>query len=45
METTVDALKRLYVVVGGAAADVANLNLIPEVISAIADQIERNKNQ
>lgn len=33
---TVDALKALYVALGGSADDVANLTLIPEVITAIA---------
>lgn len=33
----IDALKKLYVAMGGDAADVANLNITPEMISAIAD--------
>ena len=36
MLNTVDALKQLYVALGGSADDVADLVLIPEVISAIA---------
>jgi hypothetical protein len=35
--TTVDALKALYVALGGTAADVADLTLIPDVINAIAE--------
>jgi uncharacterized protein (DUF2345 family) len=34
--TTVDALKNLYVALGGTASDVADLNVIPDVINAIA---------
>jgi hypothetical protein len=33
--TTVDALKALYVALGGTAADVADLTLIPDVINAL----------
>lgn len=36
MDTTVDALKALYVALGGTAADVANVTLIPDMINAIA---------
>lgn len=34
---TIEALKKLYVTMGGTAADVENLNITPEMISAIAD--------
>lgn len=34
--TTVDALKALYVALGGNASAVADLNVIPDVINAIA---------
>ena len=34
--TTVEALKNLYVAEGGSASDVADLNLIPDVINAMA---------
>lgn len=34
---TIEALKKLYVAMGGTAADVANLTITPEMISAIAD--------
>ena len=37
MDTTVDALKNLYVALGGEAADVADIVLIPDMINAIAD--------
>lgn len=40
--TTVDALKGLYVALGGSAEDVADLVLIPDVINAIAE-LEANK--
>lgn len=36
MNTTVDALKALYVALGGSADDVANIVLIPDMINAIA---------
>jgi len=36
MDTTVDALKNLYVALGGTAADVANITLIPDMINALA---------
>ena len=34
--TTVDALKTLYVALGGSADDVKNISLIPDMISAIS---------
>lgn len=36
MDTTVVALRNLYVAMGGQAADVANLVIIPDLINAIA---------
>lgn len=36
MDTTVDALKALYVALGGTATDVADVTLIPDMINAIA---------
>lgn len=36
MDTTVEALKALYVALGGTADDVANVTLIPDMINAIA---------
>lgn len=36
MNTTVDALKTLYVALGGDADDVKNISLIPDMITAIA---------
>ena len=36
MDTTVAALKNLYVALGGEAADVADITLIPDMINAIA---------
>lgn len=38
MDTTIIALRNLYVALGGTAADVANLSLIPDLINAIATQ-------
>lgn len=42
MDNTVDALKNLYVALGGTAADVADIVLIPDMINAIAAQVEAN---
>lgn len=36
MDTTVQALKNLYVVLGGELSEVENLTLIPDLINAIA---------
>lgn len=36
MDRTVDALKNLYVALGGSADDVVNITLIPDMINAIA---------
>ena len=38
MNQTLDALKALYVALGGSADDVEGLTLIPEMINAIATQ-------
>lgn len=35
MDTTVDALKALYVALGGTASDVADVVIIPDMINAI----------
>ena len=43
MDTTIDALKALYVALGGTAADVANITIIPDMINAIANQVLENK--
>ena len=36
MDLTVDALKKLYVALGGSADDVKNITLIPDMINKIA---------
>ena len=36
MDNTITALKALYVALGGNAATVANISLIPDMINAIA---------
>lgn len=36
MDKTIDALKALYVALGGSADDVADITIIPEMINAIA---------
>lgn len=43
MDTTVKALQNLYVALGGEAADVADITLIPDMINAIATQVAANK--
>lgn len=40
MNQTVDALKALYVALGGSAADVANITLIPDMVNAIAALVQ-----
>lgn len=40
MLNTIDALKALYVALGGDADDVADLTIIPELIVAIAEKVE-----
>ena len=40
MDNTVDALKTLYVALGGDADDVAEITLIPDMINAIATVAE-----
>ncbi len=39
MNTTVEALKGLYAALGGTAADVADITLIPDMINAIVEHI------
>ena len=36
MDNTIDALKNLYVALGGNIEDVAEINIIPDMINAIA---------
>lgn len=38
MDNTIDALRALYVALGGTAADVADISIIPDMINAIATQ-------
>ena len=40
MNQTVDALKALYAALGGSAADVANITLIPDMVNAIAALVQ-----
>lgn len=40
MNQTVDALKALYVALGGTAADVADITLIPDMVNAIATHVQ-----
>ena len=39
MDNNIDALKNLYVALGGNAETVANVNIIPDMINAIATLI------
>ena len=43
MDNTITALQNLYVALGGEAADVANITIIPDMINAIAEQVTANK--
>jgi len=43
MDTTIDALKALYVALGGTAADVADIVIIPDMINAITALITSGK--
>lgn len=38
MDNTITALQALYVALGGTASDVADINIIPDMINAIATQ-------
>lgn len=38
MDNTLDALRNLYVALGGTASDVADMVIIPDLINAIATQ-------
>ena len=40
MDTTVEALKALYVALGGSAADVADITIIPDMINAMGPLAE-----
>lgn len=44
MDNTIVALQNLYVALGGEAADVAELNIIPDMINAIAELIASKDN-
>lgn len=39
MDNTIDALRNLYVALGGDSADVANITIIPDMINAIATHV------
>lgn len=41
MDNTLDALRNLYVALGGDADDVVNLVIIPDLINAIATQASK----
>lgn len=42
MDNTIDALRNLYVALGGDSADVQNITIIPDMINAIAAQVTAN---
>ena len=42
MDNTIEALKNLYVALGGDADDVADIVIIPDMINAIAEQVAAN---
>lgn len=39
MNNTIDALRNLYVALGGDSADVQNITIIPDMIDAIATHV------
>lgn len=43
MDNTITALQNLYVALGGDLDDVANINIIPDMINAIATQVAANR--
>lgn len=43
MNTTIEALQKLYVALGGTAADVADIVIIPDMINAITALITSGK--
>ena len=43
MDTTIDALKNLYVALGGTASNVADITIIPDMINAIATLVTSGK--
>lgn len=43
MDNTITALQAIYVALGGTAADVQNITIIPDMLNAIAQQITENK--
>lgn len=43
MDNTLDALRNLYAALGGESGDVENLQTIPDIINAVAEQITANK--
>lgn len=45
MDNTITALTAIYVALGGDAADVANITIIPDMLNAIAEQITTNKGE
>lgn len=40
MDNTIQALQNLYVALGGTASDVEGITIIPDMINAIAEQVE-----
>lgn len=45
MDTTITALRAIYVALGGDPAEVANITIIPDMLNAIAEQITANNEE
>lgn len=44
-DTTIEALSALYVALGGAAEDVADISFIPDMIRKIAEVVASDKDE
>lgn len=45
MNTTIEALQNVFVALGGSAEAVADINLIPDMLNAIAERITERESE